>query len=156
MSKKKNSEMKKDSLLGTAFSTIIHVLLIVAALYLIYHYAQICYEYGYRAFKEPPMSSGEGKIVSVTIPSDISAKSMAKLLEAKGLSRDWKVAFLQYYCSEYRKEIKAGTYKLSTAMTVEEMFAVMAGVTDEAEEVPDELLDIQAQPQDEQAEDQSE
>ena len=50
-----------------------------------------------------------------------------KSLEAKGLIRDKWLFFLQYYCSEYRKEIKPGTYVLRSTMTAEDMFAVMAG-----------------------------
>ena len=36
--------------------------------------------------------------------------------------------------SDYRGEIKAGTYELSTAMTAQEMIRVMCGVDEEAEE----------------------
>lgn len=119
--------MKNDGVLGTLVSTVLHAAVLIAAVVLIYCGAIICYEYGYRIFQEPPVSKGEGRVVSVTIPADYTVKSMASLLESKGLIRDSKLLILQYFCSEYREDIKAGTYELNTAMTAEEMFAVMAG-----------------------------
>ena len=61
-------------------------------------------------------------------------KALGELLEAKGLIRDKTLFVLQYFCSEYRKELKAGTYELKSSMTAEEMFAVMAGHGEEEEE----------------------
>lgn len=125
--------MKNDGVAGTVFTLLIRVLIIVVAIVIIYRGAGMCYDYGYRIFQEPPISGGEGRVISVTIPEDISAQNMGKLLEAKGLVRDARLCVLQYYCSEYRLDIKAGTYDLSTAMTAEEMFAVMAGQEWEAD-----------------------
>lgn len=125
--------MKNDGVLGAFVSTFLHIAVLVAAVVLIYRGAVICYDYGYRIFNEPPVAIGEGRTVSVTVPSDFTVKNLAALLESKGLVRDSKLLILQYYCSEYRKDIKAGTYELSTAMTAEEMFGVMAGEEWEAE-----------------------
>lgn len=127
--------MKKDGIIGTLFSAILHIGVIVAAVYFIYKGAGMCYDYGYRIFQEPPMAiSGAGRTVSVTIPGDVTVRKLATMLESKGLVRDSKLTMLQFFCSEYRKDIKAGTYDLNTAMTAEEMFAVMAGGTWEEKE----------------------
>ncbi len=72
-----------------------------------------------------------GKDVTITVPLDFSAKELAELFEEKGLTRDWMLLFLQYYGSEYREDMVGGTYTLNTSMTAEEMFAVMAGATEE-------------------------
>lgn len=125
--------MKNDGVLGTLVSTILHAAILIVAVVLIYRGAVMCYEYGYRIFQEPPISKGEGRVVSVTIPADYTVTSMASLLESKGLIRDSKLLILQYFCSEYREDIKAGTYELNTAMTAEEMFSVMAGEVWEAD-----------------------
>ena len=81
-------------------------------------------------FKEQPVTDIEvedGKSITITIGEEVSPRSLGELLEAKGLIRDKWLFFLQYYCSEYRKEIKPGTYVLRSTMTAEDMFAVMAG-----------------------------
>lgn len=126
--------MKNDGIIGTIFSTLLHFGVIAAAVILIYRGAGMCYDYGYRIFKEPPVSKGAGRVISVTIPEDISVRKLGEMLESKGLVRDSKLTMLQFFCSEYRKDIKAGTYDLSTAMTAEEMFYVMSGGEWEAEE----------------------
>lgn len=125
--------MKNDGVIGAFVSAFLHIAVLVAAAVLIFRGAVACYEYGYRIFNEPPVAIGEGRTVSVTVPADFTVKNLAALLESKGLVRDSNLTILQFYCSEYRKDIKAGTYNLSTAMTAEEMFAVMAGEKWEAQ-----------------------
>lgn len=119
--------MKKDGFLSNFFTTVLHIGIIAVAVILIYQYAEKSYLFGYRIFKEPPVASGEGRTVEVTVGKDATAKSLATLFESKGLIRDKTLFIFQYYCSEYRKDLRSGTYELSTSMTVEEMFAVMAG-----------------------------
>jgi UPF0755 protein len=46
-------------------------------------------------------------------------------MESKGLSRDGKLFTLQYLFSEYKNDVKPGTYEVSTAMTAEEIMAAM-------------------------------
>ena len=126
--------MKNDSLLLSFLATLFRVALIVVAVILIKDYAVKCYEYGYRIFKEPPVTTvGEGKTVTITISDGVTPRSLGDLLESKGLIRDSKLFVLQYFCSEYREDLKSGTYELSSTMTAEEMFAVMAGAGQEAE-----------------------
>ena len=127
--------MKKDSLLLGFAGLVFHVALIVIAVMLIRQYAEKCYDLGYRVFKEPPVTAvGEGKKITITITDGVTPRSLGEILESKGLIRDSKLFILQYFCSEYRKEMKAGTYELSSTMTAEEMFAVMAGYGEETEE----------------------
>lgn len=126
--------MKPDSTIGAIFGVIFRAAFAIAAVYLIYYGTSTCYDYGYRVFAEPAMSSGEGRTVTVTITEDMSPFEMGKLMMEKGLVRDDKLFGLQYYASEYRKEIKPGTYELSTAMTAEDMFQKMATVPESEEE----------------------
>jgi len=46
-------------------------------------------------------------------------------MEEKGLTRDATLFALQYLLSEYKEDIKPGTYEVSTAMTAEEIMAAM-------------------------------
>lgn len=125
--------MKPDSvavgILGVAF----RATFVIVAVCVIYYGASTCYDYGYRIFEEPAVSSGEGRTVTVTVQADMSPLDMGKLMLSKGLIRDDKLFALQYYASEYRKDLKPGTFELSTAMTAEEMFQFMANQAKEEE-----------------------
>lgn len=116
------------SIVGNIFDAVINILLIVAIAYVIYKSAFVCYDYGYRVYTETPVSAGAGKDVTIVIPVDFNAKELGELFENNGLSRDHILCMLQYYCSEYRENIKGGTYTLNTSMTVEEMFESIAEI----------------------------
>ncbi len=97
----------------------------------IYKYAAMGYDYGYRIFGEKPVSSGEGRTVSVTVGPDMSVREIGQLLENKGLIRDANLFFIQERLSEHHGKIEPGEYELSTAMTVEQMITAMASDTEE-------------------------
>lgn len=126
--------MKTGRLVTAVFSAILKVVVAVAAAFLIYRGAVVCYDYGYRIFTEPAMSVGEGRTVSVTITKDMSPWEIGDLMLDKGLTRDSKLFALQYLFSEYREDVKPGTYEVSTAMTAEEIMAVMAPAEPSSEE----------------------
>ena len=119
--------MKATNLAGAVLGAILKVVFVVIVVYLVYTGASTCYDYGYRIFTEPAVSSGEGRKVTVTLTSDMSATEIGAVLQEKGLVRDSKLFALQYLLSEYKKDWKPGTYELSTAMDAEQMMAVMAG-----------------------------
>lgn len=127
--------MKTTSVIGAVLGTIIRVVAVVAVIYLIYQGSEISYDYGYRIFTEPAMTSEEhAKTVRVTITSDMSAWDIGKLLESKGLIRDSKLFVLQYYLSENLKEVGPGVFDFNTAMTAEDMMAAMVQEKPEEEE----------------------
>lgn len=125
--------MKTSKLVAVVCSVILKVAVIVAVIFVIYRGAMLCYDYGYRIFAEPAISAGEGRSVTVTVTEDMSPKEIGTLLLSKGLIRDEKLFVLQYYFSEFQKEVKPGTFELTTAMTVEEMMEVMASQASEDE-----------------------
>ena len=87
------------------------------------------------------MSTGNGRVVSVTIPEDMSAKEMGTLLEQKGLIRDANLFILQYYLSEFKVDLLPGTFEPSTAMTVDEMLKTMTiAPVEESEEETQEVV----------------
>ena len=125
--------MKTSKLVAVVCSVILKVAVIVTVIFVIYRGAMLCYDYGYRIFAEPAISAGEGRSVTVTVTEDMSPKEIGTLLLSKGLIRDEKLFVLQYYFSEFQKEVKPGTFELTTAMTVEEMMEVMASQVSEDE-----------------------
>lgn len=126
--------MKASELISAVFGMIGKVALTILAVYVIYQGATICYDYGYRIFTEPAVSSGEGRTVTITVTKDMSPLDMGELFESKGLVRDDKLFALQFYLSEYRADFTPGVYELSTAMTAEEMMEVMSSADAETAE----------------------
>jgi len=116
------------AVVGNIFDAVINILLVVAIAYVIYKSAIKCYDYGYRIYTEPAVSASTGKEVTLVIPVDYSAKELGELFENNGLTRDHILFMLQYYASEYREDIKGGTYTLSSSMTAEEMFESIAEI----------------------------
>lgn len=120
-------DMKATNIIGVVSGAIFRVALLVAVVYVICRGAAVCYDYGYRIFTEPAMATeANGRVVVVTVGSDMSPLDIGKLFESRGLIRDSKLFVLQYYLSEYREDVTAGTFELNTSMTVEDMMAAMA------------------------------
>lgn len=125
--------MRSEKLIFAVLGAIIKVAAVIAVVYIIYQGALTSYDYGYRILTEPAMSVGEGRIVSISYSEDMSPFDFAEMMETKGLTRDSKLFVMQYFFSEYREDIKPGTYEVSTAMTAEEIMEVMAGNSSEDE-----------------------
>ncbi|MCI9141394.1 MAG: endolytic transglycosylase MltG [Lachnospiraceae bacterium] len=127
--------MKAFSIIGAVAGAIFRVVAAVAVVYVIYRGVGICYNYGYRIFTEPAVAIGEGRTVTVSVTEEMNPMEIGELFESRGLIRDAKLFVLQYYLSEYVKDVGPGTFELSTAMTVEEMMQAMVV---EKEEEPEE------------------
>lgn len=84
------------------------------------------YDFGYRIFAEEPMSPPPGYTTSVAIVEGKSVMEIGEMLEERGLIRSAYIFYLQELVSDYHDQLMPGVYELSTAMTPEEMMAVMA------------------------------
>ena len=126
--------MNSGNIVSAVFGSILKVVVTIMVVLVVYKGATTCYDYGYRIFTEPAMSTGEGRTVSVTITKDMPATEMAEMFYAKGLIRDENLFVLQYYLSAYRADLVAGEYEVSTAMTVEEMLESMVEAAEAKEE----------------------
>lgn len=126
--------MKSSSVVGAVFGAIFRVVIVIAAVYFIYHGAMLAYDYGYRIFTEPAVSSGEGRTITVSITEDMSPADIGELFENKGLVRDGRLFMLQYYLSEFQEDVEPGIYDLSTSMTAEEMMEAMAASAKDSED----------------------
>ncbi len=117
--------MKALNIVGAVAGAIFRLVAAVAVVYVIYRGVGICYDYGYRIFTEPAVAIGEGRTVTVSVTEEMNPMEIGELFESRGLIRDAKLFVLQYYLSEYTKEVGPGTFELSTTMTVEEMMQAM-------------------------------
>ena len=129
------------SVFGTAFKIIVAVLIIM----FVVKYTGVAYEYGYRLFGEQPITSGEGRTVSVTIPEGADAKKVGEILETKGLIRDATLFVLQEMFSDYHDCVLAGDFELNTSMTADQMLAVLSTQPEEEVEEGNKTLDEMTQ-----------
>ena len=118
--------MEGMEVVKAVLGAILRAVIAVAVVAVIYKGAMRGYEFGYKVFADEPMTTGEGRSVTVTVTEGMSAKEMGELLYDRGLIDDKQLFSVQYMLSEYRKDLKAGTYELSTSMTVDEMLKTMA------------------------------
>ena len=99
--------------------------------------ATAAYDYGYRVFTEPPMTFGDGRIISVYIEDGSSALDVGEMLQDKGLIRDGRLFMIQELLSEHHDKIQPGIYDLNTNMTAQEMLEVIAQEPDADDETGD-------------------
>lgn len=99
--------------------------------------ATAAYDYGYRVFTEPPMTFGDGRIISVYIEDGSSALDVGEMLQDKGLIRDGRLFMIQELLSEHHDKIQPGVYDLNTNMTAQEMLEVIAQEPETNEETED-------------------
>lgn len=128
--------MKNSQIAGAVFGTLFKAVLAVVIVIGIYRVSTTAFDYGFRIFGEPPVSEGEGRTVSVTIPEGKSVKEIGELLVSNGLLRDAKLFVIQEKVSSYKDKLKPGVYELSTSMTVEEMMEIMAAETENEDSEP--------------------
>ena len=74
--------MKTSSIIGAVFGAVFRVGVAIFAIYAIYNGALMAYDYGYRIFTEPAVSSGEGRAITVTVTEDMSPSDIGELLFA--------------------------------------------------------------------------
>ena len=106
---------------------IVKVVFVIIVVMLISKYARVAYSYGYQIFNQTAVSSGTGRTVNFTVGSGDSVDTIAEHLAGVGLIADKTLFKLQERFSEYHGLEQAGNYELSTAMTPEEMLAIMSG-----------------------------
>ena len=109
---------------------IVRASILASAILVIFKTGQKAYDFGFRIFTEESMSPPPGREVAVTIVQGDSTMDVGKMLEEKGLIRDYKLFWVQKKCSVYDDDIKPGFYTLNTSMTADDMFAIIAGKKD--------------------------
>ena len=128
--------MKSGQMVGKIAASIFRLALAVIIIMLVYKAANKAYNYGFRVFAETPISEEPGTTVTVAIVDGKTPKEIGQILQDNGLIRDAKLFSIQEKLSEYKDQLKPGIYELSTAMTPEEMMAIMAvGDADDTGEI---------------------
>ncbi len=119
--------MDTKQMMSAVFGTILKVALAVIVIIYVYKGALLAYDYGYRIYTEPAMSTkGNGWDVTVEVTMGKSVLEIGEILEAKGLVRDSHLFYVQNILSEYKDKLKPGVYTLNTTMTAKEIMEVMA------------------------------
>ena len=108
---------------GGAFKIALYVCIVVLIIWL----GRLSYQSGHDIFDQQPMSPREGQEITVVVKEDDSVYDIAKTLESKGLVEDAKVFWIQEKLSNYKGQMKPGTYLLSTAYEPSRLLAIMAG-----------------------------
>ncbi len=126
--------MNAKQLVASITETIIKVVIAVFIIMFVYNTAVKAYDFGYRVFAEEPMTTGEGRIISVYVEEGDSAKDVGMNLQEKGLIRDANLFYVQELLSENHGKIKPGIYDLNTSMNSNEMIAIMSAEPEETEE----------------------
>lgn len=129
--------MSIKSIIGSIVELIIKVVALIYIVSYIIKAATAAHDYGYRIFTEKPVSLGEGRTISVIVEDPVSVKGVGQMLEERGLIRDANLFVIQELLSESHGKIQPGIYDLSTAMTAQEMMAVMAEDAPEEDEEED-------------------
>ena len=129
--------MKLKYVVGSTAQLIFKVVLFATIIMYIIQTAAAAYDYGYRVFTEPPLSYGEGRIISVYIEDGSSALDVGDMLQDKGLIRDGRLFMIQELLSEHHGNIQPGIYDLSTTMTAQEILEMIAQKPEADEETED-------------------
>ncbi len=126
--------MDVKQFLGAVSATIIKIAVAAVIIVAVFRLAVYAYDFGFQVFADAPLSEGEGRTVSVVISEGLGNRELAKMLEQKGLVKDANVFYIYDLLSDYRKkDLKPGTYELSTAMNAEEMLGILCGDEEEDE-----------------------
>lgn len=126
--------MKAGYLIAAAVEMIVKVVILAAVVLFIFRGATQAYDFGYKVFADEPMSILGGRTITVGISDSMSTSDIAQMLEEKGLIEDAKLFVVQELLSAHHGEIAPGIYDLSTAMTAQEMLALMAAPAEEEDE----------------------
>lgn len=118
--------MNIKEILGSTVQIIVKVAIFAIIIMYVFRAAVAAYDYGYRVFTEEAVSTGEGRIISVSIEGSQSVLDVGNMLQEKGLIRDGKLFVIQELLSENHGNIQPGVYDLNTSMTTQEMLDVIA------------------------------
>ena len=98
------------------------VLIVLGLVYL----GQTTYQYTRAVFSDEAYETEPGKKATIKIPTDITAKELAKILEENGLIEDAVVFEYQMKMADFGNTVKSGEYELSSSMTPSEMFQILS------------------------------
>jgi UPF0755 protein len=125
--------MNSKEMVLSIFATVFKIVLAVIIIMMVYKWSLLAYEYGTRVFNEPPMSAGEGRVITVVIEEGATAMEIGHILEKKGLIRDARLFRVQEMLSAYKDKLQSGTFELKTSMTTDEIMRIIASESRDGE-----------------------
>ncbi len=120
--------MKKTEVAGNAVYSVVKIVVIILAVMFIYRLATMAYSYGERLFGEPPMTTGPGMDIVITIEETDSERDVAEKVVDAGLARDVTLFTIQEKLLGTKQGIQPGTYTLNTSQTPEEIIQAMSAL----------------------------
>ncbi len=126
--------MDVKQLLGAIGAMLAKIVLSAAVIIIIFKLAIGAYDFGFNLFADIPVDEGDGRTVNVVISESQDVMDVGKMLEEKGLIRDAKMFYIQEKLSDYKDQMVAGSYELNTAMSIEDMLAVICNSEEATEE----------------------
>ena len=126
--------MDVKQLLGAIGAMLAKIVLSAAVIIIIFKLAIGAYDFGFNLFADIPVDEGDGRTVNVVISESQDAMDVGKMLEEKGLIRDAKMLYIEEKLSDYKDQMVAGSYELNTAMSIEDMLAVICNSEEATEE----------------------
>jgi len=125
--------MKKQGTMLTVVLILLRLSIFVMIVIGMYELGRFSYTFGYGIVSDTAMEPEPGRDVKVSFTDDVTAKSLAKLLERRGLVKDADVFCIQLKINKYEEKLEPGDYVLNTSMTPTQMMQVMSGETEEEE-----------------------
>lgn len=125
--------MNTKALIGAVIETMIKVLVVAAAIVIVFKGATKAYDFGYRVFADEPMAPVNGRTITVGIAQDADIKDIARMLEEKGLIADANLFVVQELLSAQHDKILPGIYDLNTGMKAAQMLEIMATPTEDVQ-----------------------
>ena len=126
--------MDVKQLLGAIGAMLAKIVLSAAVIIIIFKLAIGAYDFGFNLFADIPVDEGDGRTVNVVISESQDVMDVGKMLEEKGLIRDAKMFYIQEKLSDYKDQMVAGSYELNTAMSIEDMLALICNSEETTEE----------------------
>ncbi len=120
--------MKKTEVAGNAVYSVAKIVVIILAVMFIYRLGTMAYSYGERLFGEPPMTTGPGIDIVITIDASDTVKDVAEKVVDAGLARDVTLFTIQETLLGTKQGIQPGTYTLNTSQTPEEIIQAMSAL----------------------------
>ena len=138
---------KKDTAYRAAVSGakgVLRMLVYICVIVLIIFAGKTAYSFGYLIFDDHPMvgTKEAGQDVTVIVHEDDDVYQVGQTLQEKGLIERPVIFLMQEKLSDYRGEIKPGTYLLNTNENVEEMLATLSGENTEGQPTADSVGEV--------------
>lgn len=105
----------------------VDIILVLVAAFVMFWAGSKAYTFGHNIFDEQSVdTTANARETEVTIPENVSAGQLAKIMYEKGLTKDQNIFYFQVKLSEYDGKFIAGTYTLNTSMKPTEIMKTLS------------------------------